>query len=86
MDPEYRVPQTSPTEFRDDVVGVARHRELGATIEQIAKDFGVHPITLQKWRRDHDLSPILTAVRSGRKRPVAKELGSGGVAAPRVRP
>ena len=29
-----------PQEFRDDVVRVARNREPGATIEQIAKDFG----------------------------------------------
>jgi transposase len=43
------VPKPYPTEFRDDVVRVARNREPGVTIEQIAKDFGVHPMTLQKW-------------------------------------
>jgi transposase len=31
-------------EFRDDVVWVARNREDGAMIEQIAADFGVHPM------------------------------------------
>jgi transposase len=36
-------------EFRDDAVRVARNRGLGVTIEQIAKDFGVHTMTLQKW-------------------------------------
>lgn len=35
-------------EFRDDVVRVARNRDDGVTIEQIATDFGVHPMTL--WR------------------------------------
>ncbi|MGO2883377.1 transposase [Corynebacterium variabile] len=40
-----------PSEFRDDVVRVARNREPGVTIEQIARDFGVHPMTLQKWWR-----------------------------------
>ncbi|MGV0869106.1 IS3 family transposase [Corynebacterium kalidii] len=40
-----------PQEFRDDVVRVARNREPGVTIEQIAKDFGVHPMTLTKWMR-----------------------------------
>lgn len=30
---------------------VARNRESGVTIEQIAKNFGVHPMTLQKWMR-----------------------------------
>ena len=43
------MPKPYPTEFRDDVVRVARGREPGVTIEQIAKDFGVHPMTLQKW-------------------------------------
>ncbi len=43
------MPKPYPSEFRDDVVGVARSRETGVTIEQIAKDFGVHPMTLQKW-------------------------------------
>ena len=43
------VPKPYPSEFRDDVVRVARNREPGVAIEQIAKDFGVHPMTLQKW-------------------------------------
>jgi len=40
-----------PEEFRADVVRVARTREDGVTIEQVAIDFGVHPMTLQKWLR-----------------------------------
>jgi transposase len=43
------VPKPYPREFRDDVVRVARNREPGVTIEQIAKDFGVLTMTLQKW-------------------------------------
>ena len=43
------MPKPYPTEFRDDVVRVARSREPGVTIEQISRDFGVHPMTLQKW-------------------------------------
>ncbi len=43
------VPKPYPKEFRDDVVRAARDRDSGVTIEQIAKDFGVHPMTLQKW-------------------------------------
>lgn len=42
------VPEPYPSEFRDDVVRVARNREPGVTMEQIANDFGVHPMTLQK--------------------------------------
>ena len=45
------VPKPYPSEFRDDVVRVARGREPGATIEQIATDFGVHPMTLTQWLR-----------------------------------
>ncbi|MFC8596681.1 transposase [Streptomyces atroolivaceus] len=31
-----------------------RNREPGVTLEQIAADFGVHPITLSKWLRRAD--------------------------------
>ncbi len=34
---------------------VARNRDGGVTIEQIAADFGVHPMTLSKWMRRADI-------------------------------
>ena len=43
------MPKPYPSEFRADVVRVARNHEPGVTIEQVAKDFGVHTMTLQKW-------------------------------------
>lgn len=43
------MPKPYPREFRDDVVRVAESREPGVTVEQIANDFGVHPMTLTKW-------------------------------------
>jgi transposase len=49
------VPKPYPREFRDDVVRVARNRGDGVTVEQIAKDFGVHPMTLFKWLRQADV-------------------------------
>lgn len=49
------MPKPYPSEFRDDVVRVARNREPGVTIEQIATDFGVYPMTLQKWMRRADI-------------------------------
>ncbi|MDR6868337.1 transposase-like protein [Microbacterium resistens] len=49
------MPKPYPSEFRDDVVRIARNREPGVTIEQIAKDFGVHPMRLQKWMRRTDI-------------------------------
>lgn len=48
------VPKPYPQEFRDDVVRVACDRGPGVTVEQIAKDFGVHPMTLFKWLRQAD--------------------------------
>ena len=45
------MPKPYPREFRDDVVRVARRRDPGVTLEQIAADFGLHPMTLSKWLR-----------------------------------
>ena len=45
------MPKPYPQEFRDDVVKVARKRPDGTTLEQIAHDFGIHPMTLSKWLR-----------------------------------
>lgn len=44
-----------PREFNDDVVRVAQDRSPGETLEQIATDFGVHPITLSKWLKQADI-------------------------------
>ena len=49
------MPKPYPSEFRDDVVAVARRREPGVTLEQIAADFGVHPMTLSKWMHRADV-------------------------------
>jgi transposase len=49
------VPKPYPREFRDDVVRVARNREEGVTLDQIAVDFGIHPMTLSKWMRQADV-------------------------------
>jgi transposase-like protein len=45
------MPKPYPQEFREDVVRVARGRGPGVTLEQVAHDFGVHPMTLSKWLR-----------------------------------
>jgi transposase len=49
------VPKAYPREFGDDVVRVARSRDDGMRIEQIAADFGIHPMTLSKWMRQADV-------------------------------
>nr|WP_324199109.1 IS3 family transposase [Nocardia amamiensis] len=49
------MPKPYPREFRGDVVRVARNRDDGVTLEQIAADFGIHPMTLSKWMRQTDV-------------------------------
>ena len=65
------MPKPYPREFREDVVRVARVREPGVTIEQIARDFGVHPMTLSKWIRQADIDD---GVRPGRSTSESAEL------------
>ena len=55
-----------PQEFREDVVEVARRREPGVTLAQVAKDFGVSDATLSNWLRQAD-------VDEGRKPGVTKD-------------
>lgn len=45
------MPSPFPKEFRDDVVRVARNRDPEVTLAQVAKDFGVHVGTLDRWLR-----------------------------------
>ncbi|WP_197712591.1 transposase [Micrococcus luteus] len=49
------VPKPYPQEFRDDVVRVARNREPGQTIKQIAADFGIAESCLRNWMRRADV-------------------------------
>ena len=65
------MPKPYPREFRDDVVRVARNRESGVSVEQVAKDFGVHPMTLFKWMRQADVDD---GARPGTSRVEAVEL------------
>lgn len=44
-----------PQEFREDVVAVARRREPGVTLKQIAEDFGVSDASLSNWLRQADI-------------------------------
>jgi len=60
------VPKPYPEEFREDVVRVARSRPDGVTLEQIATDFGVHPMTLSNWLRKSDVEAgVKPGVTSG---------------------
>ncbi len=57
---------------------VARNRDDGVTIEQIATDFGVHPMTLYKWIRqaeiDEGAKPGKTTGESGELREARRRI------------
>ena len=67
-----------PKEFRDDVVRVARNREPGVELSQIAKDFGIHFTTLYSWMKKADIEdverPGTTAVQSAELREAKKRI------------
>ena len=43
------MPNAFPREFRDDVVRVARNRDPGVTLSQVARDFGISDSCLNRW-------------------------------------
>ncbi|MFF6867129.1 transposase [Streptomyces ardesiacus] len=79
------MPKPYPEEFRQDVVRVARNRGPGVTVEQVATDVGVHPMTLWKWMRRADIddgtkpgttSQVTAELREARRRIKLLEQGN----------
>jgi transposase len=72
------VPKPFPKEFRDDVVNVARDRELGQTIKQIATDFGIAESCLRNWLRqadvEDDVKPSTTTAENAELREAKKRI------------
>jgi transposase len=72
------MPKPYPPEFRDDVVKVAVNRPDGTTLEQVATDFGIHPMTLSKWIRqrriDSGARPGVTTTESAENRELRKRV------------
>ena len=72
------MPKPYPQEFRDDVVKVARSRPEGVTLEQIAKDFGIHPMTLSGWMKkaavDAGERPGVTTTESAENRELKRRV------------
>ncbi|UTM39778.1 IS3 family transposase (plasmid) [Rhodococcus pyridinivorans] len=54
------MPKPYPKEFRDDVVRVARNREPGQHLRQIAADFGISESCLTNWMRKADVEDGIT--------------------------
>lgn len=57
--------------FRQDVVAVARSREPGVTLAQVARDFGISDATLSNWLRQADVEEGL---KPGVRRDEAAEM------------
>jgi transposase len=55
------MPRPHPREFRDDVVAVARRRDPGTTLRQIADDFGISESCLHNWLAKADWEDGLRA-------------------------
>src|SRR5690606_11527317 len=55
------VPKPYPKEFRDDVVRVARNREPGQKLKQIADDFGISESCLANWMKTADIEDGISA-------------------------
>ena len=72
------MPKPYPREFRDDVVNVARNREPGQTIKQIAADFGIAESCLRNWMRAADVvdgaRPGTTAAENAALREAKKRI------------
>jgi transposase len=48
------MPRPYPREFREDVIRIARNREPGVRIKDIAADFGISESCLQNWLTQAD--------------------------------
>jgi transposase-like protein len=72
------VPKPFPQEFREDVVRVARNREPGQSLKQIATDFGMAESCLRNWLRQADvedgLKPGTTATDNAELREAKKRI------------
>jgi transposase-like protein len=72
------VPKPYPKEFRDDVVRVARNREPGQYLKQIAADFGISESCLANWIKAADVEegvkPGTTAAEGAENRELKKRI------------
>ncbi len=70
------MPKAYPREFRDDVVAIARRREV--SFAQIAKDFGISQTCVQKWVQkaeiDDGVKPGTTSAEQAENRELKKRV------------
>lgn len=74
----FTVSKPYPKEFREDVVRVARSRETGVRLDEIAADFGIHFTTLYSWMKNADVedgnSAGTTVVQSAEMREAKRRI------------
>jgi transposase len=74
----FAMPKPYPKEFRDDVVRVARNREPGVRIKDVAHDFGITESCLTNWMsradRDDGIRPGPTTVELAELRDAKKRI------------
>jgi transposase len=72
------MPKPFPKEFREDVVRVARNREPGVHLKQVAADFGISESCLTNWLKAADVEdgvrPGTTAAESAQLREASKRI------------
>jgi transposase len=72
------VPKPYPREFREDVIRVARNREPGVRLKDIATDFGISESCLANWMtqadRDEGARPGPTSDEHAENRELRKRL------------
>jgi transposase len=74
----FTMPKPYPREFREDVIRVARNRESGVRIRDIAADFGISESCLNAWLRAADvedgIKPGVTEAEHVENRELRKRL------------
>ncbi|GAA1505831.1 transposase [Nocardioides humi] len=68
------MPKPYPQEFRDDVVRVARNREPGVHLKQIAADFGISESCLTNWMKTADVEDGVKPGSTGAENTENREL------------
>lgn len=72
------MPRPYPKEFREDVIRVARGREPGVRLKDIAADFGISESCLNGWLKAADvedgIKPGSTAAQNEENRELRKRL------------
>jgi transposase-like protein len=72
------MPRPYPSEFREDVIRVARNREPGVRIKDVAADFGISEGCLTNWLARADvedgIKPGATAAENGELRAAKRRI------------